>query len=375
MGAGIAQVALEAGHEVRLFDVDPGAVERGVERIRAGLSRRASREPPGAGGTLTERVRDALRRLSSVSSLQALAAGADLVVEAALEDLATKRGVFAELDEASPGAILATNTSALSVTDIARGARGRGRVLGLHFFNPATVMPLVEVVPTEATDPGVVDAACRLVVAWGKTPVRSADAPGFIVNRVNRPFTLEPLAMLEAGLADVAPIDAAIRGSGFPMGPFELMDLVGIDVNLAATRAIHEGFRGSDAERFRPSPIQERMVAEGRLGRKTGRGFYAYDAEGRPARVAEPAMVGADPLADDAIVERVLVAIGAEACRSADAGVASRENIDLAMRLGASHPAGPFEWIASIGGPRELGRRLAAMRDLGPRFASLATST
>ncbi len=373
MGAGIAQVALEAGHHVRLFDVDAGAVQRGVERVRAGLSRRASRQPegrddPAEARPLTDRVAAVLDHLAIASSLQDVAASADIVIEAAVEELGAKRAIFAELDEASASAILATNTSALSVAAVAAGVRHAERVLGLHFFNPAPVMALVEVVPTASTDPEVADAAADLVRGWGKTPVRAADTPGFIVNRVNRPFTLEPLAMLQDGLAAVPTIDAAIRAAGFPMGPFELMDLVGIDVNLASTRAIHEAFAGEPrAERFRPSPVQERLVAEGRLGRKTGRGFYEYDAEGRP-REPDPAWLRAGRLPADEIPERVQLAIAAEACRAADAGVASRADIDRAMRLGAAHPAGPFEWIGSIGGEAELQRRLAERRGLGPRF-------
>ena len=370
MGAGIVQVALEAGHRVRLFDVDAAAVERGVERIRAGLSRRATgHEAEGDERTLTARVAGTLERLSVAASLEDVAAGADLVLEAALEDLGTKRAVFAALDEASPSAILATNTSALSVADIAAGARRRDRVLGLHFFNPAPIMALVEVVPTSATDPAVVDAATELVRGWGKTPVRAADLPGFIVNRVNRPFTLEPLAILESGTATVPSIDAAIREAGFPMGPFELMDLVGIDVNLASTRAIHLALAGTaDAERFRPSPIQERLVAERRLGRKTGHGFYEYDAEGRSGRPADLWTVGPDTLPAGAIAERVLLAIAAEAVRAAAAGVATPADIDRAMRLGAAHPSGPFELIEATGGMERLSRRLVAHRDLGPRF-------
>jgi 3-hydroxybutyryl-CoA dehydrogenase len=384
MGGGIAQVVLEAGYEVRLFDVDAAAVERAIERIRAGLSRRAAREmavphetamssetaAPNAGGSLTERVGGILAHLSTPRSLDGVAAGADIVIEAALEDLAAKRAVFAALDEASASALLATNTSALSVTAIAAATLRRGRVLGLHFFNPAPVMPLVEVVAAGATDEAVIDDAMSLVMGMGKTPVRAADAPGFIVNRVNRPFTLEPLGILGSGRADIRSIDSAIRAAGFPMGPFELIDLVGIDVNLATTRAIHEGFAAEDgSERFRPSPIQESLMAAGRLGRKTGRGFYEYDAEGRPDRPVEEMAPTADPLSAEVVVDRVLVAIAAEACRAAAAEVASPEDIDRAMRLGASHPAGPFEWIASIGGPAELSRRLARYRALGPRFA------
>ena len=284
MGAGIAQLALEAGHEVLIHDVDPAAIERGRGRIRAGLERRARRldlDPDTAEAWVDGR----LSRLRAAATLDVLTdADPGLVIEAVLEDLAAKRAILRALDAATwAEAILATNTSALSVEAIARATVQPARVLGLHFFNPAPVMPLVEVVVAPSTDPAVAERATRLMIAWGKVTVRCADTPGFIVNRVNRPFTLEALAMLAAGDGSVGSIDAAVRAAGYPMGPFELMDLVGIDINLAAAMGIFERARAAGdplAERFRPSPIQERLVAAGRLGRKTGEGFYAYDASG-----------------------------------------------------------------------------------------------
>jgi 3-hydroxybutyryl-CoA dehydrogenase len=189
------------------------------------------------------------------------------------------------------------------------------------------------------------------MTVWGKTPVRSADAPGFIVNRVNRPFTLEALRLLEDGHGSVEGIDAAVRADGFPMGPFELMDLVGIDVNLAAARGIWEAFRYEP--RFRPSPIQERLVEAGRLGRKTGEGFYWYGEDGRRigpagAFVVDAALVTEDPV--DPPIERIVVAIANEAYRALGEGVATASDVDLALRLGAGHPRGPFEWVERSGG-------------------------
>ena len=199
-------------------------------------------------------------------------------------------------------------------------------------------MALVEVVAGERSDPAVVERAVALVEAWGKDPVRSTDSPGFIVNRVNRPFTIEALRMLEADEASVEAIDQAMREAGFPMGPFELMDLVGVDVNLAAARAVWEGLGRPD--RLRPSPIQERLVAAGRLGRKSGSGFYRYD-EGRRAGVDDD-FASTDPGASAGeIRERILAAVAAEANRARDDGVATAADIERALKLGAAHPGAP----------------------------------
>ena len=365
MGAGIAQLAIEAGHHVLLHDLDAAAIERGRTRIRVGLERRAARlelDPDSAD----EWVAGRLALLSDSPGMEAVAEGAELVVEAALEDVQAKRAIFRALDRAAPATtLLATNTSALSVAEIASATRSPGRVLGLHFFNPAPVMPLVEVVAAGATTEATTERATAIVTGWGKVAVRCTDTPGFIVNRVNRPFTLEALAMLADGGGTVDGIDGAMRAAGYPMGPFELMDLIGIDVNLAAAAGIYERtLRAGDppAQRFRPSPILERLVAAGRLGRKTAEGFYAYDGDGRPAGPAlgvTDGPVGKPPLAEDVIVERVILAIDNEAYRALGEGVASASDIDLEMRLGAGHPLGPFEHVETLGGPEAL---LAALR-------------
>lgn len=341
MGAGIGQVALEAGCEVVFYDVDEAAVEGGRERIRNGLTRRATKlglDPDETATWVTER----LDRVRHVPTVDGLADEADLVIESAIEDLALKRAIFRTLDEvAEAGVILATNTSALSVADIAEATRRPDRVIGLHFFNPAPIMALVEVVAPPLADPAVVARAVATVTAWGKTPVVCADRPGFIVNRVNRPFTIEALRILESGSAGVTEIDEALRDGGFPMGPFELMDLTGIDVTLAAATGIWEGLGRPD--RLRPSPIQEELVAAGDLGRKTGQGFYRY-ADG--VRIGEnerpPTPTSDERLAPARIRERILDAIAEEARLAASEGVASPDVIDLALRLGAGHPHGPF---------------------------------
>lgn len=375
MGAGIAQLAIEAGHELLLHDVDAAAIERGRTRIRAGLERRADRldlDPDSAEAWIEGR----LERLRDAPTLESLAAAQpDLVVEAALEDLEAKRAIFRALDSLVPSAtILATNTSALSVAAIAAAVTRPEHVLGLHFFNPAPVMPLVEVVVAPDTDPAVADRAATILTTWGKVPVRCTDTPGFIVNRVNRPYTLEALAILAGGGATVETIDAAARGAGFPLGPFELMDLTGIDISLAATLGIFERSRAAGdplAERFRPSPVQERLVTAGQLGRKTGTGFYAYDETGRstgPAPEFTRPDDPADHLTAAEIVERVTLAIVNEAYRAVADGVASATDIDLAMRLGAAHPGGPFERATELGGPVAVREALRSYATNGPRF-------
>lgn len=335
MGAGIAQVALEAGHRVVLWDALPEAFDAATDRILVGLTKRATKAGHDAAW-----IADRLVGLGSRPTLEAAARDADILIEAAIEDLEAKRAIFRSLAAtAAPNAILATNTSALSVAAIAAATDHADRVIGLHFFNPAPVMRLVEVVSTPASDPAVIDRAVELMTAWGKTPVRCTDSPGFIVNRVNRPFTIEALRILESGMADLEPIDAAMRRAGFPMGPFELMDLIGVDVNLAAARGVWDGL--GRPSRLRPSSIQERLVTAGHFGRKTGQGFYRYDEAGHPTghgaslRSAARAAASADP---EVIATRIRTAIDAEAALAVAQGVASADDIELALRLGAGHP-------------------------------------
>ena len=341
MGAGIAQVVLAAGDEVVVHDVDPAAIDLARQRIRSGLERMA----PGDDPDVTNAV---LARLRVATTLDAVAAEAEIVIEAAIEDLALKRSIIRTLDqEAAPDVILATNTSALSVADIAAAAARPGRALGLHFFNPVPRMQLVEVVRHGSVNDTVVQRAMALVSGWGKVPVLCQDTPGFIVNRVNRPYTIAALRLLEVGEGDIASIDAALRDAGFPMGPFELMDLIGIDVNLAAATAVWEGL--GRPERLRPSPIQVRLVEAGHLGRKTGEGFYRYE-DGRsvgPAVDVEVVAEPVDPPRD--VAAAIIAAVDAEARLARDEGVAGPAQIDLAMRLGAGHPMGPFERASDAG--------------------------
>lgn len=349
MGAGIAQVAIEHGHEVVLHDVDPPTLEQAHSRIRDGLGRRAAKLELDAD-SIDDWVSGRLEQLHHAETLDAVAAEADVVIEAALEDLELKQAIFRTLDRETaerPGVLLATNTSALSVAAIAGATARPERVLGLHFFNPAQAMKLVEVVTHAATDPESAAIATRLVAGWDKVPVQCADSPGFIVNRVNRPFTLEALRMLEAGEATIVTVDEALRASGFPMGPFELMDLIGIDVNLAAARGVWDGLGQPD--RLRPSSIQERLVDAEQYGRKTGIGFYRYRDGRQDASSGAFAQDVVSAIGADEIVGRIVLAVVNEAYIAAGEGVAASPDIDLALRLGAGHPYGPFEWTASRG--------------------------
>jgi 3-hydroxybutyryl-CoA dehydrogenase len=274
MGAGIAQLACLASARTLLHDPVPDALERGTERVRAQLARSAERGrlTPSEAAAASERLVPA-PRLTDLSE-------AELVIEAAPESLELKRGLFGELSGVvAPDCVLATNTSSLLVTAIAAGARNPERVVGMHFFNPAPVMRLLEVVAGEQSGERALALARAAGRAMGKEVILAADGPGFLVNRCNRPFGLEALRLLQEGIAPLEEIDRICRlGGGFRMGPFELMDLVGVDVGLDVSRSFYEQSFGEP--RWRPSPIATRMVAAGRLGRKAGRGYYDY-TEGR----------------------------------------------------------------------------------------------
>ncbi len=270
MGSGIAQVAAQGGHPVMLFDAREGVAAAAVEGLKRRLAELAVK------GKITQHTADtASERMSAVESLAACA-GAGLVIEAIAEDLDVKRALLRTLDTlVADDAIIATNTSSLSITAMAAGSRHPSRVAGMHFFNPAPLMPLVEIVSGLATDADVAATLYATAAAWQKTPVHARSTPGFIVNRCARPFYGEALRLLAARAADVATLDAVMRDAGgFRMGPFELMDLLGLDVNLATTESVWRGY--SSDPRYAPSFIQRELVDAGRLGRKSGRGFYDY---------------------------------------------------------------------------------------------------
>jgi 3-hydroxybutyryl-CoA dehydrogenase len=312
MGAGIAQLACLAGARTLLHDPDPDALERGLERIRSNLKRGAQR-----GRISEEQAAQAAQALQSAPQLDNLAP-CELVIEAAPERLELKRELFARLSEVvSSECVLATNTSSMLVTALAGAARDPGRVVGMHFFNPPPVMRLLEVVAGVESSERALAVARAAGAAMGKHVIEAADGPGFIVNRCNRPFGLEALRLLTEQLAPIPEIDRACRqGGGFRMGPFEMMDLIGVDVGLDVSKSFYEQSFGEP--RWRPSPITVTTIAAGRLGRKAGRGYYDYpkDGEHRPPDPDPPAVGGGDGLiviAGDSMLAAELRAGAAEA--------------------------------------------------------------
>src|SRR4051812_10229616 len=269
MGAGIAQIAALGGYRTVIYELDSRAFERGLEQLRAALRRGAER-----GRWSEQDAIDALGRIDTDQIIEAVK-DCDLVIEAAPENLELKQNLFERLASVcAPGTVLATNTSSLSVTAIAAGIQEPERIVGMHFFNPPALMQLVEIVAGDESGEPSLQLATEVAKGMGRTPIRARDSVGFVANRCVRPFFLESLRMLGEGVAPHDEIDRIVRlGAGMRMGPFELVDLIGLDVNFTVAKSFWEQSFGEP--RWRPSPIHERMVASGRLGRKTGRGFYA----------------------------------------------------------------------------------------------------
>nr|HET7859935.1 3-hydroxyacyl-CoA dehydrogenase NAD-binding domain-containing protein [Caldimonas sp.] len=313
MGAGIAQVAAQAGHAVQLFDTREGAAASACARLATTLDGLAAK------GRLDAAEAKAIAARVGAATTLADAARAGVVVEAIVESLDAKRALFREL-EAIVGerTILASNTSSISITALAKELRSPGRFVGMHFFNPVPLMKLVEVVSGLATDADTAAAIFDLAKRWGKMPVHARSTPGFIVNRIARPYYAEALALLHERLAEPATIDACLRGAGFRMGPCELMDLIGHDTNFAVTQSVFDANFGD--KRYQPSLVQREMVDGGLLGRKSGRGFFAYPpgAPASPADAFEPPRVPAGAIV--ALHGRG-VAVDRWAARLVDAGV------------------------------------------------------
>lgn len=355
MGTGIAQVAATAGHQVVIGDVSAQQLEKSRGAIAKAMAREVEK-----GRKSADEAAAVNGRIETAATGDGYMAFADcgFIIEAIAEDLSVKQQVFGAVERVAPQATLATNTSSLSVTAIAAGCASPGHVVGAHFFNPAPVMPLVEMIGGHASDPERLVSARELIDGWGKLTVTAADTPGFIVNRVARPFYNESLRLLEEGIADHATIDWAMKEfGGFKMGPFELMDLIGNDINYAVTRSVFDAF--GYEPRYRPSLLQRRMVEAKLLGRKTGRGWYDY-REGAVAPTPDK-----NEERGRGIVGRVVVMLINEAADAVLFRVASPADVDRAMIKGVGYPRGLLEWADEIGIPGCVGRLAALQGEYG----------
>ncbi len=408
MGAGIAQIAAAAGHPVKLLDNRPGAAEKAVAGIRAQFSKLVEKSRLTA-----EAAKAAGDRLQAVSELGDLA-DCSLVVEAIVENLEAKQKLYADLEAiVGQACIFGTNTSSISVTAIGAVLKHPERLAGLHFFNPAPLMALVEIVSGLATDPAVADTLFATAAAWGKTPVHAKSTPGFIVNRVARPYYAEALRLAQEGAADYATIDAVMReAGGFRMGPFELMDMIGHDVNFAVTNSVWRAFFND--QRFLPSLIQQELVDAGFYGKKTGRGFYDYrEVAVKPEPQTEAAQTPAgkitvfgESIAAEALVERLhysglsfsrapetdgrVAEIGRAALyvtdgrsatqRASESGVANTVLIDLALdyskatrlAIAAAEQCDPAAIVSAIGLLQAAGFAVSRFLDI-PGLAVMRT--
>ena len=338
MGSGIAQIASQAGHNVILCDLNAEALKQSAAKLSKVLDRLVEKE------RVTDLESKAIQaRIDRTTVLRDLSK-CDLVVEAIVEDIEIKKMVFSDLEIIlSEKAVIASNTSSLSITSLAKHCKHPERVVGLHFFNPAPLMPLVEIIPALQTRDGLADDINKLMNAWGKSPVLAKDTPGFIVNRVARPFYSEAIRILDEGLADVNTIDEAMRSLEFRMGPFELTDLIGHDVNYAVTESVFKSFYYDD--RFKPSVTQLKLVEAGWYGKKSGRGFYKYEEDGSRSyfKVDSPKDI------QDSISERILAMLINEAADAVFWGIASVEDIDTAMTKGVNYPKGLLVWADEWG--------------------------
>lgn len=351
MGIGIAQVAASNGHQVVLCDNNANAMQASMDRLFQVLGKLVSK------GKISEIEKNDLFGRIQTTSLLSEYHDCDLVIEAIIENLEVKRNLFSKIEQEVPDhCILASNTSSLSIASIAAACERPDRVIGIHFFNPAPLMKLVEIIPAVQTSSGTTVKVRELIDSWAKITVLAKDTPGFIVNRVARPFYGEALRILEEGIADVATIDWAMTQiGGFRMGPFTLMDYIGNDVNYVVTETVFAAFYYDP--RYKPSFTQKRLAEAGYLGRKTGRGYYDYTDPTRNTTPNEDKKLG------ELIVNRIRVMLINEAADALFWGIASAEDIDLAMKNGVNYPKGLLSWANEIGYERCV-QDLDALYDL-----------
>tara|TARA_B100000902_G_scaffold201890_1_gene192404 strand:+ start:12322 stop:13473 length:1152 start_codon:yes stop_codon:yes gene_type:complete len=336
MGAGIAQIAATKGHNVCLYDSFDGAIDNAKNKLNKILNRLVEKER-----ITDEQSRDILGRINFTEELDAIKES-NIVIEAIVEDLEIKKNVFSKIENiVNDKCIIASNTSSLSIASIASACKNAERVIGIHFFNPAPLMPLVEIIPAVQTSENTIKNARAIIDSWQKTTVITKDTPGFIVNRVARPFYGEAIRIYEEGIADFATIDWAIRNiGGFRMGPFELMDYIGNDINYTVTETVFAAFYYD--QRYKPSFTQKRMKEAGFFGRKSGRGYYDYSLENKP-KANEDRELGKK------ILWRVLSMLINEAVDALFLNIANKEDIDLAMTKGVNYPKGLLAWADEIG--------------------------
>ena len=342
MGSGIAQVAVKAGHQVIVFDTNGDALQKAEKSVVSALRKLEEK------GKISD-AEEQIARFTFTASMEKMQR-CKLVIEAIVEKLEVKKSVFQALEGiVSADCVLATNTSSLSVTSIAAACKKPERVLGLHFFNPAPIMALVEVVPAIQTDPGLVTAARQWMTDWGKSPVVAKDTPGFIVNRLARPFYGEAIRIFEEGIADMATIDWAMTElGGFKMGPFALMDFIGHDVNFVVTETVFSSFFYDP--KYRPSFSQKRLMEAGWLGRKSGRGFYDYtDGVAMPEPVKDTKL-------GKTILDRIVAMLINEAVEAVYLNIATPADLDLAMTKGVNYPKGLLHWCDEWGADHCLRR-------------------
>lgn len=337
MGSGIAQVAATFGHEVFVFDTKKEVLEKAKSGIAQGFLKLVEKGKFSADDA--QKIQGRMHWVDNLSAFK----DCNLVVEAIIENLEVKKKLFSDLESiVSEKCILATNTSSLSVAAIASACKKSERCVGIHFFNPATLMPLVEIIPAMQTSEKTLQESKRIVDSWSKITVIAKDTPGFIVNRVARPFYGEALRIYEEGIADFATIDWAMKEiGGFKMGPFELMDFIGNDINYKVTETVFESFYYDP--RYRPSFTQKRHSEAGWFGRKTGRGYYSYATD---AVMPEPTN---DKALGEKICNRILVMLMNEAIDALHLQIASKEDIDLAMTKGVNYPKGLIQWANEKG--------------------------